>query len=74
MSRLAWVADGIARARQAGGVDLECYRRPGFEAGVGVRRASEGAGVAGIPLDPERCDPDWDEYEDGLRLRRRRKR
>lgn len=40
MSDLGWRADGIARAKAAGGIELERYRRPGFaDAGVGVRRS-----------------------------------
>lgn len=63
MSDLAWRADGIERARAAGGVDLELYRRPGFTGGIAVRRSSDGAGGAGVPidLDPE---PYWDEDDE----------
>lgn len=35
---LGWHADGIERARAAGGVELELYRRPGFTGGLAVRR------------------------------------
>jgi hypothetical protein len=48
---LGWRADGIERARAAGGVELELYQRPGFEAGMGVRRATEGGGGSGFPVD-----------------------
>jgi hypothetical protein len=62
MSDLGWRADGIARARAAGAVVLEVYRRPGFTGGIAVRRASEGAGGAGVSIerDPE---PYWDDED-----------
>lgn len=41
MSDLAWRADGMRRARAAGGIDLDLYRRPGFTGGLAVRRAGE---------------------------------
>lgn len=42
---LGWRADGIRRALDAGGVELETYRRPGFTGGRAVRRSNEhGAG------------------------------
>lgn len=41
MSDLGWRADGMARARAAGGIDLDLYRRPGFTGGMAVRRAGE---------------------------------
>ena len=55
MSDLGWRADGIARARAAGGIDLELYRRPGFTGGLGVRRVAEGGGYAtsSLQIDPE---------------------
>lgn len=62
MNDLGWRADGIERAIAAGGVPLEIYRRPGFEAGRGVRRADGDGAGGGIPFDP---DPypyeDWPE-------------
>lgn len=63
MTDLGWRADGIDRARAAGGVDLELYRRPGFTGGLAVRRSSDGSGGAGVPIerDPEPWD---DESED----------
>lgn len=52
-----WKADGIDRARAAGGIDLDTYRRPGFQGGKALRRASQGGG-GGIYLDdPEEPDP-----------------
>lgn len=48
MSDLGWRAEGIARARAVGGVELETYRLPGFSGGIGVRRASDGGYVQGI--------------------------
>lgn len=48
MSDLGWRADGIARARAAGGVELEVYRRPGFAGGFGVRRSEVGSSGAGV--------------------------
>lgn len=44
MSDLGWRADGMARARAAGGIDLDLYRRPGFTGGMAVRRAGEAGG------------------------------
>lgn len=60
MSGLGWRADGIARAKAAGGVELEVYRRPGFTGTVGVRRVSEGAVAQGF----WDRDPEPDETED----------
>lgn len=64
MTDLGWRADGIERARAAGGVDLELYRRPGFANGLAVRRVSDGSGAgagafveAAYYDDPEPCDP-----------------
>lgn len=65
MSDLGWRADGIDRARAAGGVELEVYRRPGFVRGKAVRRSETNGGGAGIPLDPcwsDEVDPDPDEW------------
>lgn len=55
MSDLGWRADGIARARAAGGVELEVYRRPGFTGGEAVRRSSNDLVVRGqeLQVDPE---------------------
>jgi hypothetical protein len=63
VSDLGWRAEGIERARAAGGVDLEVYRRPGFTGGLAVRRSSDGAGGSGFPidLDPEPFDDEDDE-------------
>lgn len=49
MADLGWKADGIERAAAAGGVALEVYTRPGFEAGKGVRRADMSSGGAAFP-------------------------
>ncbi len=59
MTDLGWRADGIERAMAAGGIPLEIYRRPGFEAGKGVRRSEPGGPGSGFPLDPH-----WSEYAD----------
>jgi hypothetical protein len=61
MSDLGWRADGIARALACGGVELERYHRPGFTAGMGVRRASEGTRAEGF--DTEYVDPAPEEWE-----------
>jgi hypothetical protein len=54
MSDLGWRADGIERARAAGGVELEVYRRPGFTGGRAVRRVAVDMTVSGsTSLDPE---------------------
>lgn len=55
MSDLGWRADGIERARAAGGIDLDVYRRPGFTGGIAVRRGIQPAGGSGLPInsDPE---------------------
>jgi hypothetical protein len=54
MSDLGWRADGIERARAAGGVELEVYRRPGFTGGRAVRRDAVDMTVSGsTSLDPE---------------------
>lgn len=53
---LGWRADGIARARAAGGVELERYRRPGFTGEIAVRVVTGGDGPGGgVPMD---SDPD----------------
>lgn len=61
MSDLGWRADGIARAKAAGGVELELYRRPGFTGTVGVRRVGAEASAQGFEVD---CDPEPGEVED----------
>jgi hypothetical protein len=54
MSDLGWRADGIERARAAGGVELEVYRRPGFTGGRAVRHVAVDMTVSGsTSLDPE---------------------
>jgi hypothetical protein len=54
MADLGWRADGIERARAAGGVELEVYRRPGFTGGRAVRRVAVDMTVSGCTsLDPE---------------------
>lgn len=60
MSDVGWRADGIARARAAGGLDLERYRRPGFTGGEAVRIAGS-LGGAGFEYDGE-VDPAEDEF------------
>jgi hypothetical protein len=57
VSDIGWRADGIERARAAGGIELEVYRRPGFTGGKAVRRSQEG-GAGGGPTfdDPERWE------------------
>jgi len=60
MSDLGWRADGIERARSAGGIELEVYRRPGFAGGKAVRRASEGGSAFGFVTDGPAEDP-WPE-------------
>lgn len=61
MSYLGWSADGIARARAAGGIELEKYRQPGFIARIGVRRASDGGYCQGFESSH---DPGADEWPD----------
>jgi hypothetical protein len=51
MTDLGWRADGIERARAAGGIELELYRRPGFTGGKAVRRSTEGGAGAGFAYD-----------------------
>lgn len=60
MSDLGWRADGIERARAAGGVELEVYRRPGFVRGKAVRRSNVGDGGSGFEIerDPDPFDDD----------------
>jgi hypothetical protein len=60
VSDIGWRAEGIERARAAGGVDLDVYHRPGFTGGIAVRRAGEPVYVPGIPVDPD-PRPDDDE-------------
>lgn len=65
MSDLGWRADGIERARAAGGVELELYRRPGFTGDKAVRRSQEGGAGGGFPIDPEwpnELDPTPEDY------------
>lgn len=62
MSDLGWRADGIERARAAGGVELEVYRRPGFTGGRAVRRVGADLQVSGsTELDPDPPTPEDDE-------------
>lgn len=62
MSNIGWTADGIERARAAGGIDLEVYRKPGFTGGMAIRRSFDGAGGSGFEIE---ADPEpWDEDED----------
>lgn len=62
MSDLGWRADGIARAKAAGGIELETYRRPGFAGGTGVRRSKVDGDCYGIETaytpDPEPPEDD----------------
>jgi hypothetical protein len=60
VSDLGWRADGIERARAAGGVELEVYRRPGFVRGAAVRRSNVGDGGSGFSIesDPDPFDDD----------------
>lgn len=60
MSDLGWRADGIARAKAAGGVELEMYRRPGFVGGVGVRRSEASASAEDFDVwaDPQPPEED----------------
>lgn len=60
MSDMGWRADGMARARAAGGLDLERYRRPGFTGGLGVRVAGS-LGGEGFEFNGE-VDPSEDEF------------
>lgn len=55
MSDLGWRADGLARARAAGGLDAEKYLRPGFVGGSAVRwiRHTEGGEGFEVESDPE---------------------
>jgi|1186.fasta_scaffold1181224_2 hypothetical protein len=61
MSDMGWRADGIARARAAGGLDLERYRTPGFVSCVGVRAVVGDAQAQGF--DVIYVDPTPDEHE-----------
>jgi hypothetical protein len=64
VSDLGWRADGIERARAAGGVELEVYRRPGFVTGMAVRRADADGGGSGVAVER---DPEPYEDEDATR-------
>lgn len=60
VSDVGWRAEGIRRARAAGGVDLELYRRPGFVGSVEVRISGgdvhvEGYGIDSDPEPPQLC-------------------
>lgn len=68
MSDLGWRADGIAKARAAGGVELEKYQRPGFMTEIAVRRTSEGGSAEGFESShwPE-DDPTPQAYRRGKR-------
>lgn len=67
MSDVGWRADGIARARAAGGVDLDRYRRPGFVAGYGVRvTSSDPSGGSGFDVE---ADPWPDDVDRAARAR-----
>jgi len=70
MSDLGWRADGIERARAAGGIELELYRRPGFIGGFAVRREQIGAGGAGTTFEVYEED-DW-EYTATKKKRKKR--
>lgn len=73
MSDLGWRADGIDRARAAGGLELELYRRPGFTGGKAVRRSQEGGAGAGPTFgDPERWSFDNDPAPEDYRRWRAR--
>lgn len=56
MTDLGWKADGIERAIACGGVPLEVYRRPGFGAGKGVRRADGYVALHGSGFDYDSYD------------------
>ena len=63
MSDLGWRADGIMRARAAGGVELEVYRKPGFQSQLSVRRSSDGGTVSGFAVEASWFeDPEPDEF------------
>ncbi len=69
MSDLGWRADGIERAMTAGGVPLEIYRRPGFAAGLSVRRSDAVGGGCGVPVE---ADPEpWEIEERTIRKGRK---
>lgn len=61
MSDLGWRADGIARAKAAGGIELELYRRPGFTGGKSVRRVDAGSGAGG---GFSHTDDPWDDDDE----------
>jgi hypothetical protein len=59
---VGWRADGIARARRAGGVDIEVYRRPGFMGGLAVRAlVEEPHGGSGFDYgtEPDPTEPEF---------------
>jgi hypothetical protein len=60
VSDLGWRAEGIDRAKAAGGVELEVYRRPGFIGTTAVRRSDVGYGGSGFSV-----EKDPEPYEDG---------
>jgi hypothetical protein len=64
MSDLGWRADGIDRAKAAGGVELEVYTRPGFTGGKAVRRSEVGAGGSGFEIGEyeDSADPTPEEF------------
>jgi hypothetical protein len=69
MSDVGWRADGIARARAAGGVDLELYRRPGFTGGQAVRVCAGESAIAGYEYDGYSDPPEYElERVPGARL------
>lgn len=70
MTDLGWRADGIERARAAGGVELELYRRPGFGGRLAVRRSQSEAGGAGVPIEGGEYF-DFDPAPEDFRRRRR---
>lgn len=58
MTGVGWRAEGIERARAAGGVDLDVYLRPGFSRVTAVRvtrceRGYIGSGIQGFATDPD---------------------
>jgi hypothetical protein len=75
---LGWRANGIARARAAGGVDLERYCRPGFTGGPAVRRIvdpeSAGAGIEVDETNTAEADPTLADYARRTCRHRRRRR
>lgn len=59
MSDVGWRADGIRRARAAGGVELELYRRPGFTGDLAVRRTSDGVYAEGFDTGSDPSEQEW---------------